>query len=124
MNNNTMYISSVTTTGTGVILIPNREVKNLVNTTCYRLIIACNVEATSNLPVFIQTAIGNIPIICEYGNTVYSSQLRKRTMYRVGYGNANDNYTEGQFVMHSSVCPKSTTVETQTTGTTNESNKK
>ena len=119
MNNKTMYISSATTTGTGVILIPNQEVKNLVNTTEYRLIIACNVEATANLPVFIQTAIGNIPVICEYGNTLYANQLQKRTMYRIGYGDSNDNYTEGQFVMHSSVCPKSVIVEatTQTTQT-------
>ena len=112
MDFNTMYISSATTTGTGVILVPNQEVKNLVNTSCYKLVIACNVEATANLPVFIQTTIGNIPIICEFGNTVYSSQLRKRTMYRVGYGNANDNYPEGQFVMHSSICPKSVVIET------------
>ena len=112
MNNKTMCISSVTTTDVGVVLIPNREVKNLVNTTCYRLIIACNVDATANLPIYIQTAIGNIPVICEFGNTVYANQLQKRIMYRVGYGNANDNYTEGQFVMRSSICPKSTTTTT------------
>ena len=117
MNCNTMYISSVTTTGTGVILVPSSEVKNLVNTTCYRLIIACNVEATANEPVFIQTALGNIPVICEFGNTVYANQLQKRTMYRVGYGDANDNYTSGQFVMHSSICPKSAVTTTQTTTT-------
>ena len=112
MNNKTMRISSVTTTDTTVVLVPNQEVKNLVNTTCYRLIIACNVEATANLPVFVQTAIGNIPLICEFGNTVYANQLQKRTMYRVGYGYSNDNYPDGQFVMHSSICPKSVVVET------------
>ena len=109
--NNTICVSNATTTGTGIILIPNREIKNLVNTTCYKLIIACNVEATSNLPVYIQTVIGNIPVICEFGNTVYANQLQKRTMYRVGYGDSNDNYPDGQFVMHSSICPKSVVVE-------------
>ena len=108
--NNTMYISSVNTTTTGVILIPNQEVKNLTNATCYRLIIACNVEATSNLPVFIQTALGNIPVLCRYSNTLYANQIQKRTMYRIGYGSANDNYTLGQFTMQSNVCPKSNVV--------------
>lgn len=110
MDNNTMYISSVTTTGTGVILIPNREVKTLTNATCYRMIIACNVEATENLPVFIQTALGNIPVLCRFSNTLYANQLQKRTMYRIGYGDANDNYTTGQFTMQSNVCPKSATI--------------
>ena len=107
MDNNTMCISSATTTDTGVILIPNREVKILTNATCYKLIIACNVEATSNLPVFIQTSLGNIPVLCRYSNTLYANQLKKRTMYRIGYGDANDNYNLGQFTMQSNVCPKS-----------------
>ena len=106
---NIMKISSVTTTGTGVILTPNREVKTLTNATCYKLIIACNVEATANLPVYIQTALGNIPVLCRFSNTLYANQLNKRTMYRIGYGNANDNYTLGQFTMQSNVCPKSET---------------
>ena len=110
--NNTMCISNVTTTDTGVILIPNREVKTLTNATCYNLIIACNVEATANLPVFIQTALGNVPTLCRFSNTLYANQLRKRTMYRIGYGNANDNYTIGQFTIQSNVCPKSETTST------------
>ena len=32
--NNTMCISNATTTSTGVILIPNQEVKTLTNATC------------------------------------------------------------------------------------------
>ena len=108
--NNTMFISNVTTTGTGVILIPNQEVKNLTNATCYKIIIACNVEATSNLPVFIQTALGNIPVLCRFSNTLYANQLRKRTMYKIGYGNANENYEIGQFTMQSNVNAKSETV--------------
>lgn len=113
--NNTMFISSVTTTDTGVILIPNQEVKTLVNANCYRIIIACNVEATSNLPVLIQTALGNIPVLCRFSNTLYANQLKKRTMYKIGYGNANDNYTLGQFTMQSNVCPKSEVVATTKT---------
>lgn len=104
--NNTMCISNATTTSTGVILIPNQEVKTLTNATCYRLIIACNVEATANLPVFIQTSLGNIPVLCRFGNTLYANQLRKRTMYRVGYGNENTNYEDGQFTMQCNVCPR------------------
>lgn len=110
MDNNTMCISNVETTGTGVILIPNQEVKTLINATCYKIIIACNVEAEENLPVFIQTSLGNIPVLCRFSNTLYANQLNKRTMYRIGYGNANDNYTLGQFTMQSNVCPKSETV--------------
>ena len=106
---NTIFISSATTTDTGVILIPNREVKTLTNATCYKIIIACNVEATANLPVFIQTSLGNIPVLCRYSNTLYANQLRKRTMYRIGYGNANDNYDLGQFTIQCNVCPKSET---------------
>jgi S-adenosylmethionine synthetase len=112
-----MYISNVTTTGTGVILVPNQEVKTLTNATCYKLIIACNVEATANLPVFIQTTLGNIPVLCRFANTLYANQLRKRTMYRIGYGNANDNYDLGQFTIQSNVCPKSETVATTVTTT-------
>ena len=106
---NTMFISSVTTNTTNVILVPNQEVKTLTNTGNYRIIIACNVEATSNLPVLIQTSLGNIPVLCKYGNTLYANQLRKRTMYRIGYGNGNTNYTEGQFVIQSNVSPKAIT---------------
>ena len=100
---NTMYISTVTTTDTGVILIPNRAVNTVVNASNYRLIIACNVEATANLPVFIQTTLGNIPVLCKYGNTLYANQLNKRRMYCIGYGNENTNYEDGQFVIFSRV---------------------
>ena len=114
MNSNTMCISTVNTTDTTVVLVPNQEVKNLTNATCYRLIIACNVEATANNPVFIETSLGQIPVLCRFGNTLYANQLKKRTMYRIGYGNANDNYALGQFTMQSNVCPKSETTPTTT----------
>ena len=105
--NDTMFISSVTTNATNVILVPNQEVKNLTNATCYKIIIACNVEATANLPVLIQTSLGNIPVLCRYGNVVYANQLRKRTMYRIGFGSQNPGYTTGQFVFQSNICPRS-----------------
>ena len=105
---NTMYISTVTTTDTGVILVPNRAVNTVVNASNYRLIIACNVEATANLPVFIQTTLGNIPVLCKYGNTLYANQLDKRRMYCIGYGNENTNYEDGQFVIFSRVNPRGT----------------
>lgn len=117
MDCNTIYCSSATTTDTGVILIPNRTVKNLVNTCTYGLIIACNVEASANLPVYIQTSLGNIPCFCKYLNEIYSSQLKKRVRYSIGYGNGNTNYTEGQFVVFDRICPRSeiTTTGEQTT---------
>ena len=122
--NNTICISSANTTETGVVLIPNREVRNLTNATCYKLIIACNVEATANLPVYIQTALGNIPVLCRFSDTLYANQLRKRTMYRIGYGNANENYDIGQFTMQCNVCPKSETTGATVQPSVNDTRKK
>jgi hypothetical protein len=113
-NCRTIYCSSATTTDTGVVLIPNREVKNVVNTETYGLVICCNAAATANLPVYIQTAIGNIPVLCKAGNTMYANQLNKRVRYPIIYGNQNDNYEDGQFVVLSGVNPRSTVVEGST----------
>ena len=58
MNNcNTIFITSLTTTATGVILIPNRQITqiNLTNAFKYNLIIACGLKSTNSLPIFIQT---------------------------------------------------------------------
>lgn len=115
MNCNTIICSSVTTTDTGVILIPNREVRNLANTGDYRLIIACNVEATANLPLFIQTALGDIPVLCKYGNELLANQVNKRVNYPIGYGNQNPNYENGQFVILSCNCLNPRGTETVTT---------
>lgn len=117
--NNTIFINSATTSDTNVVLIPSREIKTLVNATTYRIIIACNVEATANLPIYIQTALGDIPVLCKYANTLYSSQLRKRTMYCIGYGNGNDNYELGQFIIQSNVCPRGEVAPTTTPTPTN-----
>ena len=116
MNCKTIFISSVTTTDTGVVLIPNRAVKNLVNTGNYRLIIACNVEATANLPLYIQTSLGNVPVLCKYGNEILANQINKRVNYPIGYGNQNSNYDIGQFVILScnNLNPRATTTNATT----------
>lgn len=121
-NCKTIYCSNVTTTETGVILVPNNTVKNLVNAETYGLVICNNAAATANLPVFIQTTLGNIPVLCKAGNTMYANQLDTRVKYPIIYGNLNTNYPEGQFVVLSCVCPRSTiTATTENTETTNES---
>ena len=107
MCNDLIICSSVEVSESEVVLIPNREVKNLTNTGTYRLVIASNVSSTANLPVFIRTAIGNIPLICKYGNTIYANQLKTRYNYVVGYGSQNDNYENGQFVVFNKICPRS-----------------
>lgn len=118
-NCNTIVVSSATTTSTGVVLIPNRTITfaNLNNTGKYELVIACGVRATASLPVFIQTSSGNVPVLCKFGNQVYSNQLRKRYRYCIGYGNNNSSYTLGQFVVFNSLdcaCPTTTNaVETK-----------
>lgn len=105
-NCNTIYITSLTTTSTGVVLIPNRTITqtNLANTFNYNLVIACGLKATNSLPVFIQTSAGNVPLLDKYANPVYSNQLKTRTRYCVGYGNTNTNYTLGQFIVKNNLC--------------------
>ena len=117
MNCNTIYVSSATTTDTTVVLIPNREIKTLENAGCYRLIICCNATATANLPVFIQVNGTSIPVLCKAGNTMYANQLQKRRNYSIMYGNQNENYTNGQFVVQNCVSPRASEIPaTATTG--------
>ena len=106
MNCNTIYVSNTTATDDTIVLIPNRDIKTLDNTGCYRLVICCNATATSNLPVAIQVNGVNIPVLCRAGNTVYSSQLKKRVNYTIMYGSENAGYVNGQFVIQNSLCPK------------------
>lgn len=113
-NNKTIYCSNVETTATTVVLIPNKEIKNLVNTETYGLVICNNAAATANLPVFIRTTIEDIPVLCKAGNTMYANQLNTRVRYPIMYGNGNENYTNGQFVITSCVNPKSVTTSTTT----------
>lgn len=106
-NNQTMYCSAIEQTTDGIILIPNREVKNLINAQTYKLIICNNVSAEENLPVFIRTNVGDIPVLCKAGNTMYANQLDTRTRYPIIYGSMNENYVNGQFVILSRVSPRS-----------------
>ena len=105
-NNLTMYCSTIESTTDSIILIPNREVKNLINTGNYGLVICRNVSAESNFPVFIRTAIADIPVLCKAGNTMYANQLNTRFRYPIMYGDQNENYTNGQFVITSCINPK------------------
>ena len=111
---NTIYCSNAETTQTTVVLIPNREIKTLENCGCYRLVICCNATATSNLPVFIQVNGESIPVLCKAGNTMYANMLQKRKNYSIMYGNDNENYTLGQFVVQDRVCPKASNLPSTT----------
>lgn len=115
MNCNTIYCSNATTTDTTIVLIPNREIKTIENTGCYRLVICCNATATSNLPVYLQINGTSIPILCKAGNVVYANSLQKRKSYSIMYGNENPNYTNGQIVIQDRICPRSVTIPATTT---------
>ena len=121
MNCNTIYCSNATTGTNNVVLVPNREIKTLENTGCYRLVICCNAVATANEPVFIQVNGVNIPVLCKAGNVVYSSQLNKRVNYGIMYGNENPGYVNGQFVIQDRICPRASTIPATTTQTTSKS---
>ena len=115
MDCNTIKVSSAITGDDSVVLVPNRAIKTLENTGCYRLIICCNATATANLPVFIQVNGVNIPVLCKAGNVVYSSQLNKRINYGIMYGNENPDYVNGQFVIQDRICPRASTIPATTT---------
>lgn len=115
MNCNTIICSNLIMDTNAVVLVPNREIKTLLNAETYRLIIACNMpEATSNYPVFIQVGDVNIPVLCKFGNEVLANQLNRRINYPIGFGNENSNYTNGQFVILSCNCLNRRGTETTT----------
>lgn len=119
MDCNTIKVSSAITGDDSVVLVPNRAIKTLENTGCYRLIICCNATATANLPVFIQVNGVNIPVLCKAGNVVYSSQLNKRINYGIMYGNENPDYVNGQLVIQDRICPRASTIPATTTNDVN-----
>ena len=110
MNCNTIYVSNVINSDDMIVLVPNRAIKSLHNTGCYRLVICCNAVANANLPVTIQVNGVNIPVLCKAGNVVYSSQLKKRVNYSIMYGSENPLYEEGQFVIQDRICPRANTI--------------
>lgn len=104
---NEIKITGITTTATGVVLIPARTIinTNLMNTGKYKLIIACGLKSTNSLPIFIQTQSGNVPLLCKFANPVFSNQLRTRKAYCIGFGNRNTTpYPLGQFVVFNDLC--------------------
>lgn len=111
-NNLTIYCSSIVTTTDGIILVPNRAIKNLINAGSYGLVICRNVNAETNLPVFIRTIAADIPVLCKAGNTMYANQLNTRVRYPIMFGNQNDNYENGQFVITSRVNPRGVITDT------------
>ena len=111
-SSSTMYCSTVETGTDSIILIPNRTVRNLVNTETYGLVI-CSNSVASNLPIFIRTNIADIPVLCKAGNTMYANQLNTRVRYPIMYGNQNSNYENGQFVITSCVNPRSVISENE-----------
>ena len=111
---NTIYCSNTITNDDSVVLVPNRAIKTLENTGCYRLVICCNATATANLPIFIQVNGESIPVLCKAGNTVYSSQLKKRVNYAIMYGNENAGYVNGQFVIQDRICPRASEIPATT----------
>ena len=115
MDCNTIYCSNAITGDDSVVLVPNRAIKTLDNTGSYHLVICCNASATANEPVFIQVNGVNIPVLCKAGNTVYSSQLKKRVNYNIMYGSENSGYVNGQFVIQDRICPKANTIPAVTT---------
>ena len=114
MDCNTIKISSAITGDDSVVLVPNRAIKTLENTGCYRLVICTNATATADLPVNIEVNGESIPVLCKAGNTVYSSQLKKRVNYGIMYGNGNSLYTNGQFVIQDKICPRAATIPATT----------
>ena len=114
MNCNTIYCSNAITGDDSITLVPNRAIKTLDNTGCYRLVICCNATVTANLPVNIQVNGVNIPVLCKAGNIVYSSQLQKRVNYGIMYGNENPDYANGQFVIQDRICPRASTIPATT----------
>jgi hypothetical protein len=103
----TILITSATTTSTGVIFVPSETItaEDLVNLDKYRMILTCNVRPTANLPIYIQTEVGLVPLFCRYaGNDIFPDQLKRRYCYTVVYGNNNVYSTLGQFVLQNSVC--------------------
>lgn len=102
----TIFISKYEESNFDILLIPNRIIKkeNLGDRCKYFLIIGCGLKCTINLPIFVETDDGKIPILDKYGNIVYANQLKTRKRYCIGYGNNNNSYNNGQFILYDCLC--------------------
>ena len=111
--NNTIICSTCEIVDDYVVLIPNRPIKTVSNTGDYRLVIACNINTPeSNYPLAIQIGDNYAPVLCKYGNELLANQVNKRVNYPIGYGDQNDNYMNGQFVILSCRCLNPRGIET------------
>lgn len=52
---------------------------------------------------------GNIPLLDKFGDIVYANQLSTRKRYCLGYGNNNNSYNVGQFIVYDNLCLASPT---------------
>lgn len=118
--NNTIICSNCQVSDNMVILIPNKNIKNLENACTYKLVCACNINTPeSNYPLAVKVGENSIPVLCKYANQLLANQINKRTCYPIGYGNDNPNYKNGQFVILSCRCINKKGTESATTEVTN-----
>lgn len=102
----TIFITKFEEKSCDILLKPNRKVKreNLGDRCKYFLIIGCGLRVSKNLPLFIETDDGNIPLLDKFGDIVYANQLSTRKRYCIGYGNNNNSYNVGQFIVYDNLC--------------------
>ena len=107
----TIFISKIEEGDFDTVLVPNRVVKkaNLGDRCKYFVVIGCGLQWTKSLPLFIKTDEGAVPLLDKYGNRVFSNQITNRKRYCIGYGNNNDLYEKGQFIMYDWLCLPSPT---------------
>ena len=102
----TIFITKFEEKSCDILLKPNRKVKreNLGDRCKYFLTIGCGLRVSKNLPLFIETDDGNIPLLDKFGDIVYANQLSTRKRYCIGYGNNNNSYNVGQFIVYNNLC--------------------
>lgn len=102
----TIFITKFEEKSCDILLKPNRTIKreNLGDRCKYFLIIGCGLRTSKNLPLFVETDDGNIPLLDKYGDIVYANQLSTRKRYCLGYGNNNNSYNVGQFIVYDNLC--------------------
>ena len=107
----TIFITKYTSTTCSVDLVPSRAVKleNLGDRCKYFLIIGCGLKTSKSAMIRITTDKGEVPLLDKFGNNVYSNQLSTRKRYVVGYGNNNQEYDKGQFILYENLCLPSPT---------------
>lgn len=106
--NSTIVVETATVSGTNIILTPEVAFPstNLANRGNYYLYIPTSVpKVASDYQIYIQTSDSkDIPVFDKYGNPVMASMIYKGYRYGIGFGNANTEYTDGQFVIQNKLC--------------------